>query len=94
MNSQKSQNHFQDFGDIWNRKAENNACICIPGVDRHCKCKADVRHHKKNSCYYGKSIVTRIRNCPYTKSAACKNSHNDAADQHYQYICSGYRKKD
>lgn len=91
MNFQKSQNHFQNFRYIRNHKAENNACNCIPGVDRHRKRKADVRHCKKNACDYGKSIVAGIRNCPHTKSAACKDSHNDAADQHYQYIRSGDR---
>ena len=74
MNSQKSQNHFRNFRDIWNYKAENNACNCISGVDRHRKCKADVRHCEKNACDYSKSIVTRISNCTHTKSAARKNS--------------------
>ncbi len=86
MNSQKSQNHFRNFRDIWNYKAENNACNCISGVDRHRKCKADVRHCEKNACDYSKSIVTRISNCTHTKSAARKNSRNNSADQHYQYI--------
>ena len=64
MNSQKSQNRFQNFRNIWNQKAENNACYCVPGIDRHCKRKADVRNYKKNACYYRKNIVTGIRNPP------------------------------
>ena len=84
MNSQKVQNHFQNLRDIQNHKAENNSCNGIPGEDRHGNCKTDVRHHKKNACYYGKSIVTRIKHCPHAKFAACKSSRNNAADQHDQ----------
>ena len=94
LNSQKSQNHLQNFRDIGNRKADNNACNCISGVDRCGKRKADVRHHKKNARNNGKSIVTRIRNGPHAKFAACKNAGNDAAHQHDQYICGRYRKND
>ena len=53
-----------------------------------------MRHHKKNACYYGKRIVTWIRNCTYPESAACKDTLNDAADQHYQDVRSRYRKND
>ena len=53
-----------------------------------------MRHHKKNARNNGKSIVTRIRNGPHAKFAACKNAGNDAAHQHDQYICGRYRKND
>lgn len=72
MNPQKVQNHFQNLRDVRNHKAKDNSCNGISGEDRHSDCKADVRHGKKNACYYGKSIVSRIKNCPHAKFAACK----------------------
>lgn len=94
MNSHKSKDYFQNLRDIWDHKAENDSCNYISGKDCHGNCKADIRDHKKNAYQDGEGIITRIRNGPHTKSAACKNSHDYAADQHDQYICSGDCKHD